>query len=101
MKTRSSGPRPQDQTQFNAYVQSQPQGLSVSHNIVQSSHIPNQHPNMSIAMVGVPTLTNTQSGTPYSIYDAASQPNASLSTSGMIFLVLLYLFKIKFSYLIL
>ena len=86
MKIRTTGPRPQEQPQFNTYVQVQPQGLPVGHNIVQSSHIPNQHANMPIAMVGVPPLPNTQGGTPYSIYDAAPQSNASLSANGMIFL---------------
>lgn len=66
---------------------------------MQSSHIPNQHANMSIAMVGVPTLTNAQGGTPYSIYDAASQPNTSLSSGGMIFsykYFYIFLFDINF-----
>jgi len=59
----------------------------MGHNIVQSTHIPIQHGNMSVAMVGVPTLTPPPSGTPYSIYDAAPQSNPSLTSNGMNYLL--------------
>lgn len=71
--------RPQEQQQYNAYVQ-QTQGVPVGHSMGQTQHVPTQQASMPVTMVGGPA----QGGTPYSIYDAAPQPSAALPTGRIL-----------------
>lgn len=73
--------RPPEQPQFGGYAAAASAlgGVPMNPTILQVPH----HPSLSATIVGVNPNPNPNNATPYSIYEAASQPNPPPSSSGM------------------